>query len=124
MDEDGTEYFENAMLQNMFKMLKNLSINYLKQTGGTEVDLLDYQELPLIPTREELVNLENPIQVKYIIKWIDWKPVGCIKAGLFKGNVTLQGIPAGSCTQITGYAHFKIYFFNYCLNRINTVKLE
>ena len=75
MDEDGTEYFENAMLQNMFKMLKNLSINYLKQTGGTEVDLLDYQELPLIPTREELVNLENPIQVKYIIKWIDWKPV-------------------------------------------------
>ena len=53
------------MLQNMMKMLKNLSINYLKQVGGgIEVDLLDYQELPLIPTREELVNFSNnPVQV-------------------------------------------------------------
>ena len=65
VDEDEVNYFEHAMLQNMMKMLKNLSMNYLKQMGGgTEVDLLDYQELPLIPTREELVNFSNnPVQV-------------------------------------------------------------
>ena len=60
VDEEEVNYFEHAMLQNMMKMLKNLSMNYLKQMGGgTEVDLLDYQELPLIPTREELVNFSN-----------------------------------------------------------------
>ena len=65
VDEEEVNYFEHAMLQNMMKMLKNLSMNYLKQMGGgTEVDLLDYQELPLIPTREELVNFSNkPVQV-------------------------------------------------------------
>jgi len=48
VDEEEVNYFEHAMLQNMMKMLKNLSMNYLKQMGGgTEVDLLDYQELPL-----------------------------------------------------------------------------
>ncbi|XP_023339488.1 NFX1-type zinc finger-containing protein 1 isoform X2 [Eurytemora carolleeae] len=64
VDENEVNHFEHAMLQNMMKMLKNLSMNYLKQVGGgIEVDLLDYQELPLIPTREELVNFSNnPVQ--------------------------------------------------------------
>ena len=40
-------------------MLKNLGMNFLKQTGGVEVDLLDYQELPLVPTTEEILNVDS-----------------------------------------------------------------